>query len=83
MNLFLFRYEAEKSYPLCKVEGFYQTFKRGAIVAGAGDIQSRLGQVESSERPDDGIDALVLLEPPEVHEQWLLRPLRRVWSETL
>src|SRR5207253_1618269 len=58
-------------------------FERGAIVAGAGDLQSCFGHVQSSESLDDDVDTLVLLESAEINEQRLFGSLTGVWSESI
>src|SRR5436190_10718263 len=65
------------------MERLRQSFEGRPIVAGAGDLQSRVVEIQARECANHGIDPLVSLESPEVDERRLLRALRGIWRQCL
>jgi len=78
VNFFILGDESEELHPVSESERVYQSFELSAIVAGAGDLESSLRNVELGERANDHVDPLVLLQPPEVDEQRTLRSLNGI-----
>src|SRR6202171_3273050 len=68
MNLLILGDESEELHPVSQSERVYQPFELSAIVAGAGNLERGLGDVQLAERADDDVYPLVLLEPPEINE---------------